>query len=98
VATAIAIADEITAAGLRLAGVQTVVAAPADIPAAFESACRSAAFVLLTADSARHVPRARLAAALLGTAPLVAVIPDIEQRSIAPDVGAEMRRVLGVTA
>lgn len=95
---AIAISDEITAAGLRLAGLQTMVVAPEDVAAAFESACRGAPLVLLTAEIARHVPRARLAAALLGSAPLVAVIPDIEQRSIAPDVGAEMRRVLGVTA
>lgn len=96
--TAIAISDEITAAGLRLAGLQTMVVAPEDVAAAFELACRGAPLVLLTAEIARHVPRARLAAALLGSAPLVAVIPDIEQRSIAPDVGAEMRRVLGVTA
>jgi vacuolar-type H+-ATPase subunit F/Vma7 len=60
VATAIAITDEITAAGLRLAGVQTVVVAPEAVPAAFELACGSAAFVLLTSRvtcRARGSPR-----------------------------------------
>jgi vacuolar-type H+-ATPase subunit F/Vma7 len=93
---AIAIVDEITAAGLRLAGVRTIVAEAAQVPEAFEEACRSALLVLLTAELARYVPPQRLAAALEGSEPLVAVIPDIEERSIAPDLGAELRRALGV--
>jgi vacuolar-type H+-ATPase subunit F/Vma7 len=97
VAAAIAIADEITAAGLRLAGVRTIVAEAAEVPHAFEEACRSAPLVLVTAELARYVPRPRLASALAGTAPLVAVIPDIEERSIAADLGAELRRALGVS-
>lgn len=99
----VAIADEITAAGLRLAGVETVVFAAGRLPQppealwrAFEAACRDAPFVILTADLARHLPRARLAAALEADAPLVAVIPDIEERSLAPDVVAELDRALGV--
>jgi vacuolar-type H+-ATPase subunit F/Vma7 len=95
-AAAIAIADEITAAGLRLAGVRTIVAAAAEVPQAFEEACRSAPLVLITVELARHVPRPRLAAALAGTEPLVTVIPDIEERSIAADLGAELQRALGV--
>jgi vacuolar-type H+-ATPase subunit F/Vma7 len=97
VTAAIAIADEITAAGLRLAGVRTIIAQAAEVPDAFEEACRAAPLVLVTAELARHVPRARLVSALEGNAPLVAVIPDIEERSIAADVGTELRRVLGVS-
>ena len=95
-AAAIAIADEITAAGLRLAGVRTIVAEAAQVAEAFEEACRSAPLVLLTAELARYLPRQRLVAALEGSEPLVAVIPDIEERSIAADLGAELRRALGV--
>lgn len=99
----IAIADEITAAGLRLAGVETVVFAagelaqpPESLWRAFDAACRDAPLVILTAELARHLPRARLAAALEADVPLLAVIPDIEERSLAPDVVAELDRALGV--
>lgn len=94
---AIVIADEITAAGFRLAGTRTIVPQIADVPAVFAAACGAAPLVFLTAELARHVPRARLVAALQGTTPLVAVIPDIEERSVVPDLGAELRRALGVT-
>ncbi|MGB8327286.1 MAG: V-type ATP synthase subunit F [Steroidobacteraceae bacterium] len=95
-AVAVAIADEITAAGFRLAGVRTLVVTPDAVPDAFDRACRDAALVFVTAELARHLPRARLAAALEAHAPIVAVIPDIEARSVAPDLGAELRRALGV--
>lgn len=91
------IADEITAAGFRLAGLRVVVVEPGGVQPAFDEACRSASLVLVTAELARHLPRARLAAALEGRAPVVGVIPDIEERSIVPDLGAELRRVLGVS-
>jgi vacuolar-type H+-ATPase subunit F/Vma7 len=104
VAVPVAIADEITAAGLRLAGVETVVFAADELPQppeplwrAFDAACRAAPLVLVTAELARHLPRARLEAALAAEAPLVAVIPDIEERSLAPDVAAEVGRALGVS-
>jgi vacuolar-type H+-ATPase subunit F/Vma7 len=96
-AIAIAIADEITAAGFRLAGVETIVASADQVADAFDRACRDATLVFVTAELARHVPHARLIAALEATEPTVAVIPDIEARSVAPDLGAELRRALGVS-
>ncbi|MFO1427661.1 MAG: hypothetical protein U1F11_11980 [Steroidobacteraceae bacterium] len=42
--------------------------------------------------------RARLEAALLGERPIVTVIGDIESRSLAPDLLAQPRSVLGAGA
>lgn len=104
-AQAVVIADEITAAGFRLAGIGAIVpvadesgALSEEVRRAFEQACRDATLVFVTAELARYLPRARLDAALEAIAPTVAVIPDIEARSISADIGVELRRTLGVSA
>jgi len=96
----IVIADRLTAAGFRLAGLRPLVTPPEDAAAVFAEAIgqggRHGGPVMITAALAGHVPAAQLSRAIRAAAPPVAVIPDIT-RSVEPaDMGREVRRALGV--
>jgi vacuolar-type H+-ATPase subunit F/Vma7 len=93
---AVFIGDELTAAGFRLAGVETVVPQPEDAGEALRNARKHAALVIVTADFARHVPADQLEAALIAEAPAVAVIPDVRMRADPPDLARKLRRALGI--
>lgn len=90
------IGDEVTAAGMRLAGVECAPPGRRTILEALTEARRSAAIVFITAECARDVPAAQLAAALIAEVPLLAVIPDINGRAVPPDLTKEMMAALGI--
>lgn len=104
----IVIADRLTAAGFRLAGLRPLVTPPEDAAAVFAEALGQGGRqggrdggpqrgpIMITAALAARVPRAQLARAIRAADPPVAVIPDMT-RSVEPaDMGREVRRALGV--
>jgi vacuolar-type H+-ATPase subunit F/Vma7 len=94
--TAVFLGDELTAAGFRLTGVETVVPEPEAAGEALRAARKQAALVIMTADLARHVPVDELEAALMAKAPALAVIPDVLFRTLVPDLAKRLRRALGI--
>jgi vacuolar-type H+-ATPase subunit F/Vma7 len=90
------IGDELTAAGFRLTGVETVVPSDEAVREALAQARARAELVLLTADCARHVPSAELNDALAAEAPIIAIIPDIRMRTPPPDLVRVLRATLGI--
>lgn len=91
------IGDEATAAGYRLGGVEPRTPAAAETLEVFRRTLgEDMDLVLLSAELASGLPRADLADALLGTRPLVAVVPDVHSRSAPPDVAREVRLALGI--
>jgi vacuolar-type H+-ATPase subunit F/Vma7 len=96
--TAVFLGDELTAAGFRLTGVDTVVVVPEPEAAgeALQAARKQAALVIMTADLARHVPADELEAALMAEVPALAVIPDVLFRTLVPDLAKRLRRALGI--
>lgn len=95
-AAAVFIGDELTAAGFRLTGIDTVVPQPEAAAEALRTARQQAALVIMTAELARQVPKAELEAALLAEAPTVAIIPDVLERATPPDLVSQLRRALGI--
>ena len=91
---AIFIGDELTAAGFRLVGIETVV--PDDAGAALRDARRRAGLVIITAELAERIPAAELEAAMLAEAPVLAILPDVLLRASPPDLGKKLRSVLGI--
>ena len=94
--SAIFIGDELSAAGFRLTGIETVVPEPEQASAALDDARKRAALVIMTAELASQVPAADLEAAMLAEAPALAIIPDVLFRAIPPDLGKRLRSVLGI--
>jgi vacuolar-type H+-ATPase subunit F/Vma7 len=95
-AAPVVIADELTAAGFRLAGVRTIVPTSRTLAAAFEAACEDCELLLLTAAVAARLPPQRLESALVAARPLLLVIPDALRRHDPPDLAHALRRTLGV--
>jgi len=93
---AIFIGDELSAAGFRLTGIETMVPAPEDAGAALADARQRAGLVIMTAELAERVPAAELEAAMLAEAPALAILPDVLLRSEPPDLGKKLRSVLGI--
>lgn len=92
----IVIADRLTAAGFRLAGLRPLVTPPEDAAAVFAEALGQGGPVMITAALAAQVPGAQLSRAIRAADPPVAVVPDMT-RSVEPaDMGREVRRALGV--
>ena len=94
--TAIFIGDELSAAGFRLTGIETVVPEPDAAADALEDARRRAQLVIMTAGLAERVPTATLEAALLAETPTLAIIPDVLFRNAPPDLGKRIKSVLGI--
>ena len=88
------IGDEITAAGYRLAGARTLVPETGEVAAALAAAA-DAELVLISVDCAAELPAAELERRLSEAAPLLLVVP-AAPRSVLPDAGAEVARVLGI--
>jgi vacuolar-type H+-ATPase subunit F/Vma7 len=93
---AIFIGDEVSAAGYRLTGIETIVPEDDGVAEALRDARARAPLVLLTADLASHVPAGDLDAALLAETPTVAIVPDVRFAAIPPDLAGRLRRVLGI--
>jgi vacuolar-type H+-ATPase subunit F/Vma7 len=90
------IGDEVSAVGFRLAGAQVTILEGQDPVAAFDQACAAADLVLISAEAAERIPAADLRAALRRGQPLVLVVPDVRGHAAPPDLGAGLRRQLGL--
>jgi vacuolar-type H+-ATPase subunit F/Vma7 len=95
---AIFIGDELSAAGFRLTGIETLVPKPDAVESAFADARTRGSVVIITADLARHIPPPQLEAAMLAEAPTLAIIPDVLFRAPVPDLTRRLRSVLGIEA
>ena len=93
---AVFIGDEVTAAGFRLAGVETRVPKPDAAAEALRAARKEAALVIMTAELARQIPVQELDAALMAETPALAVISDVRMRAAVPDLARRLRRALGI--
>jgi vacuolar-type H+-ATPase subunit F/Vma7 len=93
------IGDEITAAGFRLAGLETQVTDDGGAAAALHAALDGEHdCVLFSGEFADRVPPALLQQALEGIEPLFAVVPEIRGRGGPPDLVLEVRNALGIEA
>jgi vacuolar-type H+-ATPase subunit F/Vma7 len=91
------IGDEATAAAFRLAGADCRVPGPGEAPEVFRRAIADGAdVILLAAEHAAALDPAELSAALTAEEPLVAIVPDVFGRHVAPDVAREVRLALGI--
>jgi vacuolar-type H+-ATPase subunit F/Vma7 len=90
------VGDELTAAGMRLAGVEPVLQGSRSAAEALAEARKGAALVLITAEFARTVPAAELAAALIAEVPVLGIIPDVNGRVTPPDLTKELMAALGI--
>jgi vacuolar-type H+-ATPase subunit F/Vma7 len=90
------LADEVTAAGFRLAGVDVHVPDDADLAQRFERICEEARLVLVTAELVARLPPSLLHRRLRASQPLVLVIPDARGRRTPEALGAVLRRQLGM--
>jgi len=93
---AVFIGDELSAAGFRLAGVETLAPRSDAVAATLQDARARAALVIITAELARQIPAAELEAAMLAETPALAVIPDVLFRAPVPDLARRLRSVLGI--
>lgn len=91
------IADEITAVGWRLAGARVYEPDAAAVADSLRAAAHGADLILLTAALAMHVPANELEQALLASAPLLLLIPDMRHTSEPADIETDARRALGIT-
>ena len=93
------IGDEVTAAGLRLAGVETrVTEAPGAADALREALGGGDDCVLFSGRLAAEVPPALLQQALEGLEPMFALLPDVRGLGAPPDLALEVRNALGIEA
>lgn len=90
------IGDELTAAGIRLAGAQILLPAAGEEAASLAQAQRDAQLILVSADVAARIPRESLDTALAALAPLTLVVPDMFGRQPVPDRVQRLRRRMGM--
>ncbi|MEE4637128.1 MAG: V-type ATP synthase subunit F [Wenzhouxiangella sp.] len=92
----VVISDRLTAAGFRLAGLDTTLATPETVGEKLNAALRGRQPVLLTADLAAHLPADQLTAIIRRAQPPLAVVPDVSGHGSIPDLAGSVRRALGV--
>jgi vacuolar-type H+-ATPase subunit F/Vma7 len=93
------IGDEVTAAGFRLAGLDTRLAGPGDAAEALRQAIADdAECILLSGQLAEFVPPAYLDEALVASEPLLALVPDIRGEGAPADIARQVRNALGIDA
>ena len=91
------IGDEATAAGFRLAGVDTRVASAGDAAAMLRQAfTEHPDCVLLDGTLVDFVPAVELEHALVALSPLFAVIPDVRGRGAPANLAHTVRNALGI--
>ena len=88
--------DEVSGAGFRLAGMQVRVPERGTEAAALAAARAEAPLVLVSASIAARIGEADLRAARAALAPLVLVVPDIDNATPVPDLASRLRRQLGL--
>jgi len=92
------IGDEVSAAGYRLAGAQTLVPGPGEEAEALASIAGRDALVLVSAAIVGRVAQQRVHDALARLAPLVAIVPDLAGAAAPLDLAQRLRRQLGLDA
>jgi vacuolar-type H+-ATPase subunit F/Vma7 len=97
-ACAIYLGDEVSAAGYRLAGVDTVVPERGAEARAFGEAVDRATLLLVSAAVAQEIPQASLHAAQARMLPLVLIVPDLAGNAPLPDIAHALRTQLGLEA
>ena len=96
-AQVIYIGGEATAAGFRLAGVDTRVASAGDAAEMLRQAFSERPdCVLFDGTLVDYVPAAELEHALVALSPLFAVIPDVRGRGTPPNLARTVRNALGI--
>lgn len=90
------LADEVTAAGFRLAGIEVHVPDDGDLAQRFERLCDEAQLVLVTAELAERLPPALLHRQQRASRALVVIIADARGRREPEGLGATLRRQLGM--
>lgn len=90
------IGDEVTAAGYRLAGAQTLSPEPGTVLQAFADALDDAEFVIITAAFAAELPQEHLNHAMRRADPMVLVVADAANAVTPADLSDEVDRVLGI--
>ena len=89
--------DEVTAAGLRLAGVETRAVMAGDAASALrEALAADHECVLLSGSLVEFLPESLLRDALDARETLFAVVADVLGRGATPDVAHEVRDALGI--
>jgi vacuolar-type H+-ATPase subunit F/Vma7 len=88
--------DEVTGAGFRLAGIESIVPAPGAEAPAFAEACARAPLVLLCASVAARLDEATVRARVIASSPPVAVLPDLAGTAPLADIATWLRRQLGL--
>ena len=91
------IGDEVTAAGFRLAGLETHVPQGEGLAETVRGVCTRASLVLLSAAVAARLPQALLDELLAGVRPPVVVVPDVRGQVAMQDLATRLRRQLGVS-
>jgi len=95
-APAVFIGDELSAAGFRLAGIETLTPKADAVAATLQEARQRAGLVIVTAELAQQIPPAELEAAMLAEKPALAVIPDVLFRAAVPDLAKKLRSAMGL--
>jgi vacuolar-type H+-ATPase subunit F/Vma7 len=91
------IGGEATAAGFRLAGMDTRVASAGDAAAMLRQAfAERPDCVFFDGTLVDYVPAAEIEHALVAISPLFAVIPDIRGRGAPPNLARTVRNALGI--
>ena len=96
-ASIVYVGDEVTAAGYRLAGLETRVPGPAEIEETISQILSSDVdLVLLSAQLTVSLSRVELRQLLSSSKPLVSVVADVYERHPPPAIGPEVRTALGI--
>jgi vacuolar-type H+-ATPase subunit F/Vma7 len=90
--------DAVSAAGYRLAGAQVRTPAAGEESAALAWAVARAPLVLVSSAVAERIGDADLRRALSALAPLVLLVPDLQDRVPLPDLATRLRTQLGLEA
>ena len=90
------VGDEVSATGLRLAGLQVRVPERGGEATALASACAGAPLVLVSATVAARIAESELRAALAALTPLVLIVPDLDGSTPVPDLAVRLRKQLGL--
>jgi vacuolar-type H+-ATPase subunit F/Vma7 len=90
------IGDALTAAGFRLAGVETRVPASAALAGAVDTARGQCRVLVMTTALHATLPPPLARALELGDAPLLALVPDVQAQVPVADLEVEARRALGI--
>ena len=95
-ATCALLADEVTAAGFRLAGVDVHLPDERDLPRRLEQVCEGTPLVLITAALAERLPAGWLQRLERSSRTLVLVIADARGQREPEELGARLRKQLGM--